>query len=149
MRISRRVQYAVCGLFDLAYNSAGAPVRVKEIGERQRIPHRFLEQIFQGLRKADLVQGKRGPGGGYVLSRPPEEISLRQVMEAVEGRLDLRAEKDLVDWPASSHRPDFVWPDLATRMAAALDEISVSDLCRESVRQGVVRDLPEALDFQI
>ena len=86
MRFSRQVQYALCGIFDLAYNGAGGPVRVQTIGERQRIPHRFLEQIFQRLRKAELVAGKRGPGGGYVLTRSPEKISLREVVEAVEGR---------------------------------------------------------------
>lgn len=149
MRISRQVQYAVCGLFDLAYNGAGAPVRVKEIGARQRVPHRFLEQIFQRLRKAGLVRGKRGPGGGYVLSRPADQISLREIIEAVEGRLERRAIEDLADWTESRYRPDFIWPELAARMAVALDEISVSDLCRESVRQAVARDLPEALDYQI
>ena len=64
MRLSRRARYALCGIFDLAYNGGGQPVRVKEIGARQGIPHRFLEQIFQDLRRGELVAGKRGPGGG-------------------------------------------------------------------------------------
>jgi Rrf2 family protein len=149
MRLSRQVQYALCGIFDLAYNGAGAPVRVQSIGSRQQIPHRFLEQIFQRLRKAGLVEGKRGPGGGYVLSRPPEQISLREICEAVEGRWDRRAAEDLEGWADSAHRPDFLWPDLSERMARSLEEIRVSDVCREAVRRSVQRELPEALDYQI
>jgi Rrf2 family transcriptional regulator, iron-sulfur cluster assembly transcription factor len=149
MRLSRQVQYALCGIFDLAYNGAGGPVRVRSIGNRQQIPYRFLEQIFQRLRKAGIVRGKRGPGGGYVLCRPPDQISLREVCEAVEGRWDQRAAVDVEDWPDSEHRPDFLWPDLAERMARALGEIHVSDVCGEAVRRSVTRDLPDALDYQI
>jgi Rrf2 family iron-sulfur cluster assembly transcriptional regulator len=149
MKLSRQVQYALCGIFDLAYNGGGLPVRVQAIGARQQIPHRFLEQIFQRLRKADLVRGKRGPGGGYVLSRPAEQISLREVVEAVEGSLDDRVADDLADRPESRHRPDFLWADLAERMSGVLGEIAVSDVCREAVRQAVARDLPAALDYQI
>jgi Rrf2 family protein len=149
MRFSRRVQYALCGIFDLAYNGGGEPVRVQAIGARQGIPHRFLEQIFQRLRKADLVRGKRGPGGGYVLSRPPEEISLREVVEAVEGPLAALAAADSESWTESPHRPDFLWAEVAERMALSLGEISVSDVCREAVRRTVTRDLPSGFDYQI
>ena len=149
MRISRQVRYALCGVFDLAYNGAGAPVRVQTIGERQRIPYRFLEQIFQRLRKADLVSGKRGPGGGYVLARRPEEISLRDVVEAIEGPLSEQDLQALEGWPDSRYRPDFLWDDLANRMSLVLAEITVSDVCREAVRRSVVRELPTGLDYQI
>jgi Rrf2 family protein len=149
MRLSRRVQYALCGIFDLAYNGANGPVRVKAIGARHQIPHRFLEQIFQRLRKAGLVRGKRGPGGGYVLSRPPDQISLREVVEAVEGSLDRRAVLDLEGWPESRHRPDFLWLDLAERMGRVLGDIAVSDVCREAVRRSIERELPDTLDYQI
>ena len=149
MRLSRQVKYALCGIFDLAYNGAGGPVRVQTIGERQRIPRRFLEQIFQRLRKAELVEGKRGPGGGYVLTRAPEKISLRDVVEAIEGPLGHRSPEASNGWTASDHRPDFLWNDLSERMAGMLSEIAVSDLCREAARRSVVRDLPVGLDYQI
>jgi Rrf2 family protein len=149
MHFSRRVQYALCGIFDLAYNGAGEPVRVQLIGQRQGIPHRFLEQIFQRLRKADLVTGKRGPGGGYVLTRSPEQISLLEVIEAVDGRLDERRTDELEKWPESKHRPDFLWEDLGRRMADVLSEIVVADVCREAVRRSLARELPDGLDYQI
>ena len=84
MRLSLQVHYAICGIFDLAYNGQGELVQVRVIGERQGIPTRYLEQIFQRLRKADLIIGKRGPGGGYTLARPPAKITLCEVVEAVE-----------------------------------------------------------------
>jgi len=149
MRFSRQVQYALCGIFDLAYNGAGGPVRVQTIGERQRIPHRFLEQIFQRLRRAELVAGKRGPGGGYVLTRAPENISLRDVIEAIEGPFGESIPEDTGHWPDSGHRPDFLWEDLAGRMADLLSGIAISDVCREAVRRSVVRELPDGLDYQI
>ena len=65
VRWSFQIQYAICGVFDLAYNGQGDPVQVRVIGERQGIPTRYLEQIFQKLRRAGLVTSKRGPGGGY------------------------------------------------------------------------------------
>jgi len=149
MRFSRRVQYALCGIFDLAYNGGGEPVRVQAVGARQQIPHRFLEQIFQRLRKADLIRGKRGPGGGYVLSRPPEQISLREVVEAVEGPVGAGAVQDAESWPGSAFRPDFLWGELAERVAQRLGEVSVAVICREAARHAVARDLPTGFDFQI
>ncbi len=149
MRLSRQVQYALCGIFDLAYNGAGGPVRVQTIGERQRIPHRFLEQIFQRLRKAELVVGRRGPGGGYVLTRSPEKISLREVVEAIEGPLAKAFVETVAEGPAPSHRPDFLWDDISQRMAEMLSAITISDVCREAARRSVLRELPDGLDYQI
>jgi Rrf2 family protein len=158
MRLSRQVQYALCGIFDLAYNGAGEPVHVRRIGERQRIPRAFLEQIFQRLRRAGLVTGKRGPGGGFLLTRPPSQISLRDVVEAIEGPI---VGEGLPDWPegeagadaagggGAGHRPDFLWDDLADRFAGLLGEIRVADVCREAVRRSVARDLPTRFDYEI
>ncbi len=154
MRLSRQVQYALCGIFDLAYNGAGEPVHVRRIGERQRIPHRFLEQIFQRLRRAGLVTGKRGPGGGFLLTRPPSQISLREVVEAVDGPIvgappPAAAEAPAAERGAATYRPDFLWDELAARMAAVLAEIRVADVCREAVRRSVVRDLESRFDYEI
>ncbi len=149
MRLSRRARYALCGIFDLAYNGAGEPVRVRIIGERQGIPFRFLEQIFQDLRRAGLVVGKRGPGGGYVLTRSPEKMSLREVIEAIEGPLATMNDSSADSWRDSVHRPDFLWGDLSNRIAKSLGEIAVSDICREAVRHSVQRDLPDGMDYQI
>src|SRR5215475_16210480 len=88
VRFSLQVQYAICGVFDLAYNGHGEPVQIRVISERQGIPARYLEQIFGRLRRNDIVTSKRGPGGGYTLARTANSITLREVLEAVEGPLD-------------------------------------------------------------
>jgi len=140
MRLSLQVLYAICGAFDLAYNGHGEPVQIRVISDRQQIPARYLEQIFQRLRRARLVASKRGPGGGYTLARPAAEITLRAIVEAVEGPL----EEALTLPPASAKgasefRPDFLWGALAARFGAALDEVSLQTLCAEAVRSEVPR----------
>ena len=123
---------------------------MRHVVRRRVIPDGLAgDQIFQDLRKAGLVVGKRGPGGGYVLARPPEEMNLREVVEAIEGALGSIAEADSESWRDSVHRPDFLWRDLSDRMSRVLGEIAVSDLCREAVRQSVERDLPDGMDYQI
>ncbi len=138
MRFSLQAQYAISGLFDLAYNARGVPIQVRVIGERQSIPTRYLEQIFQRLRRARLVTGKRGPGGGYVLARSPAEITLREIVEAVEGPPGGWMEPEPGLGPAA-HRPDFFWPILAERLAAALAETTLEALCSDASRAAVQR----------
>ena len=149
MRLSLQIHYAVCGIFDLAYNGRGEPVQVRVIGERQGIPARYLEQIFQRLRRADLIVGKRGPGGGYRLARSAAEISLRDVVEAVEGPLG-EAEawgRDAGD--ALLHRPDFLWSELSEGFGRVLSETTLDVLCRKAARSAVRRSTSEAYTYQI
>ncbi len=145
VRLSLQVQYAICGIFDLAYNGEGEPIQIRVICERQGIPARYLEQIFQRLRRAQLVASKRGPGGGYTLARAPSEITLRSVVEAVEGPLDeVLAMTASQGSSADGYRPEFLWRDLAARFAAALDETTLEALCREAARHDIRRAHPEA-----
>jgi Rrf2 family protein len=156
MRFSLQARYAICGVFDLAYNGHGAPVQVRVIGERQGIPTRYLEQIFQRLRRAGLIEGKRGPGGGYRLLRTPAELDLRSVVEAVEGPLAPFASDagdrgaDGADGAAGvSHGPDFLWGELGDRLAEVLARVTVEDLCRRAAREAVPRATVEGYEYQI
>ena len=145
MRFSLQVQYAICGVFDLAYNAQGEPVHVRVISERQGVPTRYLEQIFQRLRRAGLVASKRGPGGGYTLARTPDEIDLRQILEAVEGPLTLAEGHDEAGpTMEGAHRPDFLWNGLSARLAEALEETTLESLCRDAVAARVPRAEAEA-----
>jgi Rrf2 family protein len=139
VRFSLQAQYAICGVFDLAYNGQGEPVPVQAIGERQGIPARYLEQIFQRLRRAQLVTGKRGPGGGYVLARPASQITLRDVVEAVEGGAERWLALDAGEQAAVPYRPSFLWPRLADRFAEVLSSVTFADLCREAPQASVRR----------
>ena len=140
MRLSLQVQYAICGLFDLAFNGEEKPIRICAICERQQIPMRYLEQIFRRLRRAEIVTSRRGPGGGYALARPPSQITLLAVVEAVEGSLNegFRMASAPADGGAP-FRPDFLWAELADRVANALEETTLEQLCREAIGAEVVR----------
>jgi Rrf2 family transcriptional regulator, iron-sulfur cluster assembly transcription factor len=71
MRVTTRTRYAIRALYHLAFHRAGEATQAKEIAVAQKIPLRFLEQILQDLRRAGLVEARRGPRGGYALARPP------------------------------------------------------------------------------
>lgn len=149
MRLSLQVHYAICGIFDLAYNGQGGLVQVRVIGERQGIPARYLEQIFQRLRRADLIVGKRGPGGGYTLARSPADIDLRQVVEAVEGPLAGDAEWGADAGEVRANRPDFLWAELAEGFSGVLAGTTLETLCREAARAAVRRSNDDAYTYQI
>jgi len=142
VRWSLQVQYGVYAMFDLAYNGREAPVQVRVIGDRQRIPTRYLEQIFQRLRRARLVEGKRGPGGGYRLARPPAAISLCDIVEAIEGPLDRSLVPDAGARSGSGRggfRPGFLWGEVADQMGRGLAATTLEALCREAARRAVRR----------
>ena len=90
MKISSKGDYGLRALVDLAQHyEAGAPVQVKDIARRQMIPEEYLGQLMVGLRRAGLVHSVRGAAGGYLLARPPAEITVAQVLETLEGPLAL------------------------------------------------------------
>ncbi len=143
VRFSLKARYAIYGVFDLAYNAGKDPIQSRRVSERQGIPVRYMEQIFQQLRRAGLVASKRGPGGGYVLARPAEEILLRDVIEAVEGPLNLAPEIE-GEGQEMSRRPDFLWPELTARFSSTLAETTLARLCREAYRIEMPRDDSDA-----
>jgi len=89
MQITRAAEYAIRGLLDLCSQPEGAVCLLSEVSERQNIPASFLSKIFQNLSKAGMVSSSRGTGGGFVLAKAPHEITLLDVLEAIEGRVCL------------------------------------------------------------
>jgi Rrf2 family iron-sulfur cluster assembly transcriptional regulator len=143
MRLSLQVQYAICGAFDLAYNGQGGPVQVRVISERQEVPNRYLEQIFRRLRQAGIVTSKRGPGGGYTLARAADAITLREIVEAVEGPLSetLRMQPGT---HTRSYRPEFLWSGLADELGETLEHTTLASLCRHAEDAGIPRSDSDA-----
>lgn len=88
MRLTTKGRYAVTAMLDLAFHSQDNPVTLTEIAARQTISLSYLEQLFARLRKANIVRGVRGPGGGYQLSQSPEKISVAAIIEAVNEPID-------------------------------------------------------------
>ena len=87
MKLTSKGRYAVMAMADLAKNNVKEPTSLTEISLRQGISLSFLEQIFLKLKKNNLVQSSRGPDGGYVLARSPEEIKLSNIIEAVDEKV--------------------------------------------------------------
>src|SRR6266487_6205778 len=85
MKVSTRGDYAARALLSLALHGEERPTSVKEIAERTGLPQPYLEQILLAVKGAGIVRSKRGVGGGYVLARPPEEITVADIVAAVDG----------------------------------------------------------------
>ena len=90
MQLTTKGRYAVTAMLDLASNKSAKPITLDMISQRQNISLSYLEQLFAKLRKASLVKSVRGPGGGYLLNVNPVDVSLTQIIEAVDENIDLR-----------------------------------------------------------
>ena len=90
MQLTTKGRYAVTAMLDLASNDSSKPVTLDMISQRQNISLSYLEQLFAKLRKASLVKSIRGPGGGYLLNVNPVDVTLTEIIEAVDENIDLR-----------------------------------------------------------
>ena len=90
MQLTTKGRYAVTAMLDLASNDSTRPVTLDMISQRQNISLSYLEQLFAKLRKASLVKSIRGPGGGYLLNVDPVDVTLTEIIEAVDENIDLR-----------------------------------------------------------
>lgn len=88
MRLTTKGRFAVTAMLDLALHGSGAPVTLAQISERQKISLSYLEQLFGKLRRGELVESVRGPGGGYNLARDASKVSVADIVRAVEEPLD-------------------------------------------------------------
>jgi len=90
--ITSKSRYAVVAMAELA-RSGSRPVPIAQVAERRRMPVQFLEQLFSTLRRDGLLQSQRGVKGGYTLARPPEQITVLEVVQALDGRLGQEAQE--------------------------------------------------------
>lgn len=85
MHISKKSEYALRALLSIARRQGSGPVQITELSEKDRIPVKFLEQILLALRKADVLTSKRGVGGGYMLNRAPDQITVGEIIRLMDG----------------------------------------------------------------
>jgi len=142
MRISKKGDYALRAMVVLAFNYKKGPVQIHEISQREHIPEKFLEQILLGLKKSGLLQSKRGIGGGYNLIRPPDKISLAEVIRTIDGPL---APLGCVSKMAHINCPEekncglqSVMLDVRNSIAKILEGISFADVCKRT--KGLLRE---------
>ncbi len=126
MKVSTRGDYACRALLSLALHGLERPTSVKEIAERTDLPQPYLEQILLAAKGAGLVRSKRGVGGGYVLARPPKEITLAQILGAVDGPLD--APVDEHDHCEGHCVLQEVWVCMSEEMRQLLEGFTLADL---------------------
>jgi len=88
MRLTTKGRYAVTAMLDLAFHSDSKPVTLTDIAARQTISLSYLEQLFSRLRRANMVKGIRGPGGGYTLADKPDKINIADIIAAVDEPID-------------------------------------------------------------
>jgi Rrf2 family protein len=139
MRVSTKSDYALRALIEMARTDDAVPVSAEELGRRQDIPRGFLQAILADLRKADIVVSQRGQAGGWRLAKSPAEVSVADVIRAVDGPLvsvyGLRPES--VSYKDSAEVLQHVWIAARRALRDVFEEVSI--------RQLAEADLPEAV----
>ena len=136
MRLTSKGRYAIRAMLDLATHSNGNPVRLQEISSRQNISLHYLEQLFRKLRNGQAVKSVRGPGGGYVLARPMDQIAVKDVLDCVGENIN--PAKDIVGTESESantveyHLSRNYFQNLGIIMKEYLATTTLGDLIRKS-----------------
>jgi Rrf2 family protein len=138
MRISERVDNAVRAMGELAV-AGGASVKAETIANRQDMSLTYLLDILRDLKRAELVRSKRGPDGGFALSRPAAEISLADVFRAVDGPLADVHDESLrgLDYPAPAQHLPLVWMAIRGSLRRVLETVSIEQLVSGELPVGV------------
>ena len=137
MKISAKDEYACSAVLELSLNyDPDSPVRVQDIAEHQNIPAKFLFQIMQVLKRVDIVRSKRGTDGGYVLARPPEEITIGDVIQSISGPFVQLSclesgnfDNDCDRESTCQFKP--VWAEVDRAIASVLNGVTYADLVRQ------------------
>jgi Rrf2 family protein len=130
MKLSTRSRYGTRILVDLARHRDQGPIQIGEISKRQDISVKYLEQLIRPLKQAEIVTSVRGPKGGHLLAKKPEEISLGQIVRLFEGQTDL---VECISCPEKCSMSDdcqvrLVWRDATRVLFEKLDATTIADL---------------------
>ena len=144
MHISARADYAVRAAINLASVSSG-PTTTEAIAAAQGIPGKFLESIMTSLRTAGVVRSQRGPSGGYWLSRPADEITVADVIRAVDGPLaSVRGQQpEDVDYAGSAVPLKQVWLAVRSALREVVEHVTLADLATDALPAGVAERAAE------
>lgn len=132
MQITTKGRYAVMAMVDLAINANGLPIQLSAIATRQQIDFGYLEQIFIKLRKVELIKSTRGPSGGYQLAKPPIDITVFDIMNAVEESVQMtRCSKEKGNCMNGNIQciTHHVWENLENNINSFLIGINLQSIC--------------------
>jgi Rrf2 family protein len=140
MRVTARADYAVRAAIELVGASAAAPRKADSVAVAQSIPLSFLENILNQLKSAGIVRSQRGPEGGWWLSRPPETLSVADVIRGVEGPLaTVRGERpEHLAYEGASESLQEVWIALRANIRAVLEHVTLADLASGKLPKQVI-----------
>ena len=140
MHVTAKADYAVRAVVELAQSSQAAPRKVDDVARAQAIPVSFLENILTQLRSSGIVRSQRGPEGGYWLARPAGDVSLAQIIRAVEGPLvGVRGQRpEEIEYVGSSESLQTVWIALRANLRKVLENVTVADVASANLPQDVI-----------
>lgn len=132
MRVSLKATYGILACVDLALHQETVPVQARAIARRQGIPFRFLEQVLHALKQAGVVESLRGAQGGYLLSKRPEDLSVAQILETLDGPLGPSQRGGAARRGREKVRPDLllgpVWERVRQAELDVLSRVTLKDL---------------------
>ncbi len=140
MHVTAKADYAVRAVIELAAAGPDGPRKVDEVARAQSIPLSFLENILTQLRSAGIVRSQRGPEGGYWLAHPAAEVTLADVIRAVEGPLvGVRGQRpEEVAYAGSAESLQQVWVALRTNLRKVLEHVTVADVAAGKLPKDVL-----------
>ncbi|MFC1541889.1 RrF2 family transcriptional regulator [Candidatus Latescibacterota bacterium] len=138
LKLTNRGLYGVKALYELARNHGNTPINIKEISRRQGLPISFLEQVLHQLKTEGIVISHRGVNGGYVLSRSPEEITIGDIIRALEGPIALCECLSKTDGDEETEKEAHcvtsrLYKKLGKMVEEAFDSVTLNDLADESI----------------
>ena len=132
MKLSTKGRYGVKAMVDLAINYGGSPVSIKSISQRQNISEYYLEQLFSSLRKAKLIKSIRGAQGGYFLNRQPEDITVSDIIEVLEGPIEI---SDCLDGVTCNNvdccATRLLWKKIKTSIDEVTNSVTLKDIVED------------------
>ena len=150
LKLPKKMLFAIEAVTDIAYHAGSQPVQSRDITRRQGIPRRYLEQALQQLVRARILNGVRGPRGGYNLARERRRISIADIVEVMRNN---HQTDNTYDRDAGADITKFVikpvWQTVETEMMEKLNEISIDDLCKKANKKGIASEGRQTLDFII
>jgi Rrf2 family protein len=134
MKLSTRSRYGTRLMLDMARHYNGSPIQLGDIAKRQEVSVKYLEQIIIPLKKAHFISSVRGPKGGHILTRPPDEITVGEILAVLEDGATL---VECIEHPSVCDRADLcptrlIWKELSEAMFAKLLTITLADLVQQA-----------------
>lgn len=157
MRLSTKSRYGLRALFDIAYNGNGVPSQIQDISRRQGISPRYLEQIFQNLKKAGILKSKRGPQGGYTLAKKLDQITVLDIVKATEQDVllvdcagDGKKRRRKNDCPFEGNCvTQTVWKDATDLLSELFSKMTLQTLCQRGQDMGIKKEQDHRVMYYI